>query len=347
MIARLGRGVPEPAAVGLAALVAMAVCAAAIGENPLGLLRALVLGALGDTEGLAVTLYYATDFIFAGLAVAVAYRAGLFNIGVEGQSLVAGVGLALAALASGGAPSWLAILVASLAAMVFGAAWALVPGWLLARRGGHVVITTIMFNFIASALLSWLLVDPMRAQGSMQPETRPFPPGASLLRLDDALVVLGLSPTGSPLNASLALALAAMVAAHVFLFRSRLGFETRVFGASPTAAHYAGVASTRVILIAMGLSGALASGVAINELLGAQNRLILDFSGGAGFVGIAVALLAGNRPLAIAPAALLFGFLYQGGAALGLDYPRVSPQIVTAAQGVMVLLIGGLLGRRR
>ena len=343
MIARLGRGVAEPAAVGLAALVAMAVCAAAIGENPLGLLRALVLGALGDTEGLAFTLYYATDFIFAGLAVAVAYRAGLFNIGVEGQSLVAGVGLALAALASGGAPSWLAILVA----MVFGAAWALVPGWLLARRGGHVVITTIMFNFIASALLSWLLVDPMRAQGSMQPETRPFPPGASLWRLDDALVALGLSPTGSPLNASLALALAATVAAHVFLFRSRPGFETRVFGASPTAAHYAGVASTRVILVAMGLSGALASGVAINELLGAQNRLILDFSGGAGFVGIAVALLAGNRPLAIAPAALLFGFLYQGGAALGLDYPRVSPQIVTAAQGVMVLLIGGLLGRRR
>ena len=343
MIARLGRGVAEPAAVGLAALVAMAVCAAAIGENPLGLLRALVLGALGDTEGLAFTLYYATDFIFAGLAVAVAYRAGLFNIGVEGQSLVAGVGLALAALASGGAPSWLAILVA----MVFGAAWALVPGWLLARRGGHVVLTTIMFNFIASALLSWLLVDPMRAQGSMQPETRPFPPGASLWRLDDALVALGLSPTGSPLNASLALALAATVAAHVFLFRSRPGFETRVFGASPTAAHYAGVASTRVILVAMGLSGALASGVAINELLGAQNRLILDFSGGAGFVGIAVALLAGNRPLAIAPAALLFGFLYQGGAALGLDYPRVSPQIVTAAQGVMVLLIGGLLGRRR
>ena len=346
MIARLARGVAEPAVVGLAALVAMGLCAAAIGENPFGLLRALVLGGLGDAEGLAFTLYYATDFMFAGLAVAVAYRAGLFNIGVEGQSLVAGVGLALAALASAGAPSWLAIALASLAAMLFGAAWALLPGWLLALRGSHVVITTIMFNFLASALLSWLLVDPLRAPGSMQPETRPFPPGASLWRLDDALVALGLPPTGSPLNASLALALLAMVAAHVFLFRARLGFETRVFGASPSAARYAGVAPTRVILVSMGLSGALASGVAINELLGAQNRLILDFSGGAGFVGIAVALLAGNRPLAIAPAALLFGFLYQGGAALGLDYPRVSPQIVTAAQGLMVLLIGGLLGRR-
>ena len=204
-----------------------------------------------------------------------------------------------------------------------------------------------MFNFIAAALLSWLLVDPLRAPGSMQPETLPFPPGASLPKLDDALAALGLPTTGSPLNAGFPLALAAAWAAHVHVFRTRAGFEARVQGASPNAAAYAGVDPSRSVVRAMALSGLLSSGVAVNELLGAQNQLNLDFPAGAGFVGIAVALMADNRPLLVPFAALLFGFLAQGGAELGLDYPRVSPQISLAAQGFAVLVAGAALGFRR
>ncbi len=338
---------PGLAVAPLAALAATSVCAVAVGENPFAVLRALAIGGLGSAEALAFTLYYTTDFIFTGLAVAVAYRAGLFNIGVEGQSLVAGAGLAMAALTGEALPAPLPLAAAVCAAMIFGAGWAIVPGWLQARRGSHIVITTIMFNFIASALLSWLLVDPLRAPGSMQPETRPFPASSRLWRLDDILSALGWPTTGSPLNISLLLALLAVIAANIYIFRTRAGFEARVMGANADAAAYAGIAVPPTIMLAMGLSGALASGVAINELLGAQNRLILDFPAGAGFVGIAVALLAGTRPLAIPLAALLFGFLTQGGAELGLEYPRISPYIVEAAQGVTVLVIGALLGLRR
>jgi ABC-type uncharacterized transport system permease subunit len=333
----LTRSLAASAVAPVVALAAAGLCALAVGENPFTTLRSLILGGLGGAEQIAFTLYYTTDFIFTGLAVAIAYRAGLFNIGVEGQALVAGVGLSLAALGGGAMPSRLPLIGAMLGA-----------GWLRARRGSHVVITTIMFNFLASALVSWLLVDPLRAPGSMQPESRPFPDSARLLRLDDALALFGLPPTGAPLNASLLIALAAIAAAHVFVFRSRAGFDARVHGANPDAAAYAGISSRRVIVLSMAISGALAAGVAMNELLGAQNRLILDFPAGAGFVGIAVALMARNRPFAILPAALLFGVLYQGGAELAFDNPRISRDLVTVAQGLVVLVVGGFpLARRR
>lgn len=341
---RLG-GVARTLALPFAALVTTGLCALAIGENPFAVMRALIVGGLGSPEDASFTLFYATDYTFAGLAVAVAYRAGLFNIGVEGQGLVAGVGVALAALASDRAPSGLPLVAGALGAVVFGAAWAAIPGWLQARRGAHVVITTIMFNFLASALLSWLLVEPLRAPGSMQPETRGFPEGARLLRLDDALAALHLPTTGSPLNASLLLALVAVVATHIAIFRTRWGFEARVRGANELAAISAGVSASRVVVSVMALSGALAGGIAINDLLGEQNRLILDFSGGAGFVGIAVALMAGARPLAVPFAALLFGFLTQGGAELAFEFPRVSRDLVLAAQGLVVLAVGAFARR--
>jgi ABC-type uncharacterized transport system permease subunit len=344
----LTRSLAASAVAPVVALAAAGLCALAVGENPFTTLRSLILGGLGGAEQIAFTLYYTTDFIFTGLAVAIAYRAGLFNIGVEGQALVAGVGLSLAALGGGAMPSRLPLIGAMLGAILFGAIWGAIPGWLRARRGSHVVITTIMFNFLASALVSWLLVDPLRAPGSMQPESRPFPDSARLLRLDDALALFGLPPTGAPLNASLLIALAAIAAAHVFVFRSRAGFDARVHGANPDAAAYAGISSRRVIVLSMAISGALAAGVAMNELLGAQNRLILDFPAGAGFVGIAVALMARNRPFAILPAALLFGVLYQGGAELAFDNPRISRDLVTVAQGLVVLVVGGFpLARRR
>ena len=318
---------------------------ALLGENPLAALRTIIGGSLGGAEGIGFTLFYATNFIFAGLAVAVPFRAGLFNIGVEGQATLAGVGVALAALGSGALPPALALPLIMLSGAFFGALWASIPGWLQARRGSHVVVTTIMFNFLASALLGWLLVDPLRAPGSMQPETRGFPPSAAMPKLDDALAVFGLPATGSPLNASLLLALAAAICVHVLINRTRGGFEIRVFGANRDTAASAGVSATRVIVLAMAIAGALSGGLALNELAGAQNRLILEFTGGYGFVGIAVALTGRNSPGGIVLAGILFGALYQGGAELAFERPRITRDVIILVQGVVVLAIGCLGAR--
>lgn len=323
-----------------AALAAAGIVVALIGENPFVAMRSIIVGSLGSLEGVCFTLYYTTNFIFTGLAVAVAFRAGLFNIGVEGQAMIAGVGVTLVALNLGDAPRMIALPALAICGALFGAVWAIVPGWLQARRGSHIVITTIMFNFIASALLSWLLVEPLRAAGSMQPETRNFPASALLPRLDDVFAHFGWTTGGSPLNASLLLALVAAFVVRVLINRTRLGYEMRVLGANPLAARYAGISATRTIVVTMAIAGALASGLALNELSGAQGRMILDFTGGAGFVGIAVALMGRNQPGGIIFAALLFGALYQGGAELAFERPRITRDMIILVQGLVVLMVG-------
>ncbi len=328
----------------------LAICAAsavigliafAMGENPLRAGELLLRGSLGSAEGLGFTLFYTTSYIFTGLAVALPYRAGLFNIGAEGQGTVAGVVLSTVALGTGGLPAWVALPLCLIGGMVGGMAWSLLPGWLQVRRGAHVVITTIMLNFIASALLSFLLVDTLRAPGSMQPESRAFADATALPRLDGLLERLGWQTTGSPLNVSLLLSLATACALAVLLARTRLGYRIRVFGLNPEAAIYAGYSPLRLTLAVMGLAGLCVGGAAANELLGAQNRLLLDFMGGAGFVGIAVAFMGRNHPLGVIPAALLFGILNQGGAELAFEMPRITRDTIVLIQGLVVLLVGG------
>ncbi len=146
-----------------------------IGENPLEAVRILLWGSLGFGEGVGFTLFYATNFMFTGLAVAVAFHAGLFNIGGEGQAYVGGLGVALACLALDRyVPWWVTFPVAIAGGALFGAAWAFIPAWLQAKRGSHIVITTIMFNFIAASLMFYLLVNVLAPASSMQPETRTF-----------------------------------------------------------------------------------------------------------------------------------------------------------------------------
>ena len=146
----------------------------AIGENPLEAVQILITGALGDLEGIGFTLFYATSFIFTGLAVAICFHAGLFNIGVEGQAYIAGLGAALAALHLGFLPGYSLVVAAIIAAALFGAAFAAIPGYLQAYRDSHIVITTIMFNYIASAIMGYLLVDVLRVPGQMNAETPGF-----------------------------------------------------------------------------------------------------------------------------------------------------------------------------
>lgn len=317
----------------------------AIGENPARALRSLIIGALGTGEGIGFTLFYATNFIFTGLAVAVAFHAGLFNIGGEGQALVGGIGLALVCLMLDGfLPRMILLPLAILGAALFGAAWAFVPGYLQARRGSHVVITTIMFNFLASTLLVYLLVNVMGKPGSMQPETRAFSAAAKMPAAHDMAAGLGLPAVQTPLNLSLLLALSCAWLVWLLLYRSRLGYAIRATGANPDAAQYAGISPQTITMVAMAISGALAGGLAVNELLGFQGKLLLEFSSGYGFVGIAVALMGRGHPAGIVLSALLFGILYQGGAELAFDSPAITRDMITVIGGIIIFFAGALEG---
>jgi simple sugar transport system permease protein len=320
-----------------AAFAVSAVLLLAIGEDPLSAARIIFEGAFGHAEGLGYTLFYATNFIFTGLAFALAYHAGLFNIGAEGQAYVAGLGVAFVGLYLDFLPRPLIFVLAAAAAAAFGAAWAFVPGYLQARRGSHVVITTIMFNFIAAALIVYLLVNHLSPPGSMQPETRTFASAARLPFLHDILPV-----SHSPLNLSFLWALACCVFFYVLIWRTKLGFELRTFGANPLAAVYGAMSPPRLIMIAMMLSGSLAGFMALNEILGSQHRMILDYTSGYGFVGIAVALMGRAHPAGIIFAAILFGALYQGGAELAFERPNITRDMIVLLQGLVIMMAGGL-----
>jgi simple sugar transport system permease protein len=313
-----------------------------IGENPLEAVRLLIYGAFGFGEAVGYTLFYATNFIFTGLAVALAFHAGLFNIGGEGQAYLGGLGAGLVALALGGLPGVLAIPLAVLGAAAFGAVWGFIPGWLQARRGSHVVITTILLNFVAASLMTYLLVNVLIKPGQQAPETPTFAQSLWIPQVWEILAGLGFDVGRSPLNLSLVLALLCCAAVWLFVFRTRRGYELRVVGRSEAAAVYGGIQPATVVMLAMTLSGALAGLMAVNELLGSQHRLLLGFTGGYGFVGIAVALMGRNHPLGIVFAAILFGALYQGGSEVAFDMPAVSRDLVVVVQGLVILFAGAL-----
>ena len=315
-----------------------------IGESPLEATALLLKGALGSGEGIGFTLYYATNFVFTGLAVAVAFHAGLFNIGGEGQAMVAGIFAALACLWLAPLPGLLLVPLAVLAAAGGGALYGFVPGWLQATRGSHVVITTIMFNFLAAILSVHLLVEVIGKPGSMQPETQTFASHAVLTPMHALLSPLGITVPKTPLNTAFLLALAALVGVWALIYRSRLGYAIRTVGANPHAAAYAGISPARITMLAMAISGALAGGLAVNEIMGVQHRLLLDFTAGYGFVGIAVALMGRGHPVGVALAALLFGILYQGGAELSFDKPTITRDMVVVIGGVVILFAGALDG---
>jgi simple sugar transport system permease protein len=281
--------------------------------------------------------------VFTGLAVALAIHAGLFNIGGEGQAYLGGLGAALVLLAfDASLPPALAVALAVIAAAAFGAAWAAIPAWLQASRGSHIVITTIMFNFIASALMVYLLVNVLIVPGSMSPESREFAASTRLPFIHELVGLTGIAIAPSPLNISVFLAIACCVLVWVLLWRTSWGYELRAIGHNAEAAVYAGVNRWRMTLVVMSLSGALAGLVGVNEILGVHHRLILNFTAGYGFGGIAVALMGRNHPLGVALSSLLFGALYQGGAELSFEIPAITREMVVVIQGLVILFSGAL-----
>lgn len=327
----------------LAALVVSGLIIALIGEDPFRAMEVMIKGAFVYKGALGYTLYYTTNFIFTGLAVAVAFHAAMFNIGGEGQAYMGGLGAGCAVLlADAILPGVLMIPFAVIFASLFGAVWALIPGWLQAVRGSHIVITTIMFNFIASTLIVSLLAGPLMRDGQGAPETRPFAETAHMPYMHDLWGGLGIEAARTPLNISLFFALAAAVLVWFIIWRTRFGYAVRAMGFSPGAAEYAGMNATRIIVLAMALSGALAGLMASNAVLGEPHKLVLNFTGGYGFTGIAVALMGRNHPVGIVMAALLFGALTQGGTELDFEFQTITRETVLVVQGLIILFSGAL-----
>ena len=326
----------------LLAAILSALVILAIGENPWNALQLMVTGALGSTYGWGYTLYYATNFIFTGLAVAIAFHARMFNIGGEGQALVGGLGVAYVCLFIP-FPHWsIALLAAGTGAAIFGALWAAIPAYLQAKRGSHIVITTIMFNFIAAALLNYVLVNVLKPVGAMEPATAKFPEATHLPTLHDILGLIGIEwSRAAPANVTFLVGVAACVFLWALIWRTRLGYEIRAYGHSEPAAKYAGINPTKIIMIAMLISGGLAGLMAINNVMGEAERLVLNSVEGAGFIGIAVALMGRSHPFGVFLAAILFGFLYQGGAELAL-WTSIPRELIVVIQALVILFTGAL-----
>ncbi|MBM2575788.1 ABC transporter permease [Jannaschia sp. Os4] len=326
----------------LLALILSALVVWMIGEDPVRAMTILVNGAVGSAYGWGYTLFYATNFVFTGLGVAVAFHARLFNIGGEGQAALGGLGVALAMLYVPW-PHWsLALVGATVAAALFGAAWAAIPAYLQAKRGSHIVITTIMFNFIAAALMVYLLSRVLLVPGAGgSPETARFAEATHLPNAFALFPWMGWSRS-TPLNVSFFLALLACVGVWVLIWRTRLGYEIRAFGHSEPAAIYAGISPVRITMIAMLISGGLCGLMATNAVLGEAERLVIDPVQGAGFVGIAVALMGRSHPFGVFLAALLFGALYQGGGELQFEMPSVSRELILVIQALVILFTGAL-----
>ncbi len=325
------------------ALLAAGVMVWWVGQDPLEVITVLLQGAFGTERGLSYTLYYATTFVFTGLAVAVAFHGGLFNIGGEGQAILGGLGTGLVALwLSASLPAWLMLPLMLFVGAVFGMVWAAVPAYLQAYRGSHVVITTIMFNFLASSLLAYLLVYQLKVPGSMSVESAPFAESAKLPSMATFMGWFGVAWPNSPLNTSVFLAVLAAIGVYFFLWHTRLGYELRATGSSARAAAYAGINPRYQVILAMGLSGALAGMVGMNEIAGVSGRLLLEYVSGAGFTGIAVSLMGRSHPFGIVLASILFGALFQGGAEVSFEVQGFTRDMVVMLQGFVVLFSGAM-----
>ncbi|WP_396221767.1 ABC transporter permease [Gemmatimonas sp.] len=327
---------PAHAGIGLAGgflppLVALAIAAVvgdllilSFGEAPSTVFRLLVEGTWGNAYGIGQVLYKTTTLTCTGLAFALAGRAGLFNVGAEGQLAAGGFGAALLGmLLPAGTPALIAVPLCLLAAMLVGAGVGAVPGALRAKFGASEVIVTIMLNFIVLAFLNWIVSAKLHV-----PETLHTPPIAAGMvpRFADSFAAF----RGSAANFTIVFAVLAAVASWWYLFRTRSGYELRAVGLQPDAAEYGGVRVPRVLLVTMCLSGALAGLGGMNFVLGYKGYYEEGFAGGAGFLGIAVALVGRNHPFGILGAALLFATLSQGGLAVNAIVPKQLTDILTA-----------------
>lgn len=320
----------------------------AVGDNPLEVYRLLLSSAFGlfDARGQftwdnwGYTLFYATPLIFAGLAVAMAFKCGLLNIGAEGQLIIGAFAAAWVGMTFVNLPALVLVPLAMLGAIIAGGLWGGLPGLLKARFNSNEVVNTIMLNFVAVGVASYLTRQFYKEPGDPIMQTGHISEHAHLARFHTLLAPFGLDfPQRIPLNASFLLALLACFVMWVFLWKTKWGYEIRAAGANPAAAEYGGISVQRQIVLAMVLSGALAGMVGSNEVLGYRYRYYHDFSPGYGFTAIAVALLGRNHPVGVALSAVLFGALVRGGLFVDIFSDNVSKDLVLVLQAIIILFV--------
>ena len=341
VLRRLGNAALAPVLAVAVALVISAVVMLAIDVNPVDALRVMFDFGEGPTQqitALVVILNRAVPLFLAGLAVAVAFRAGLFNIGVEGQYrmatvLAAGVGAAVTL------PGPLHVLLTVVVAMAVAAIWAGIVGLLKVTRGVSEVISSIMLNFIALGTASYLLTGPLRgsAEGASIITTEKIPESGWMPSLNGVFDLFGLANPPRQLYGFLLVAVVVGVGVSVLLKRSRFGFDLRASGMSPSAASASGVDARGMVVKTMLISGAVAGLIGMPDLLGRDHSYGTEFTSGLGFLGIAVALLGRNSPIGIALAALLFAFLDR--ASVPLQIAEIPSSVVTIIQGTIVLAV--------
>jgi simple sugar transport system permease protein len=289
----------------------------------------------GDTRPLleafrpfSESLVISTPYIFAGLAVALGFQGGLFNIGAEGQLFVGGLASAYVGYAIKDLPFFVHMPLALLAGILAGVVWGAIPGFLKARTGAHEVINTIMMNWIAFRLTDFLLTGPMaRPDGlPITPEIRP------------TAYLPALFPRPMRVHVGFFIALGVAILVYWLLWKTTLGMEIRMVGANPHAARTAGVRTSWILVITMAMSGALAGLAGANQILGVDHRLARAFSTGYGFDSIALALLGNSHPLGVVLASLLFGFL-RGGAARMQSVAGVPVEIIRIVQGIVIVFV--------
>jgi simple sugar transport system permease protein len=318
-----------------------------VGDSPILVYELFFSSAFGSVDGFSYTLFYATPLIFTGLAVAVAFKCGLLNIGAEGQLTVAAFATAWVGLMLPTWPAGIVVILAALAAILVGGMWAGIPGVLKAKFGAHEVITTIMMNFIAVAIVSYLTQYHYRKQGDPILETLPIAEmqngvlvGPHIPRMQALLAPFGINlPAHVPLNLAFLLAVVACGLVYVFLWKTKWGYELRAVGINPSAAEYGGISISRNIVLAMALSGMLAGMVGINEVLGYRYRYYDGFSAGYGFAGIAVALLGRNHPVGVLFAAILFGALDRSKLFIDIFTDKVSKDWTVILQAIVILFV--------
>jgi len=335
----------------IAAFVVGGIIILVIGDNPINAFGLLLSNSFGSAKDFGWTLFYATPLIFTGLAVAVAFRCGLLNIGAEGQLYVAAFATAWVGIKFGGTvvngeswawaslPSFVLVPLCCLAAIVVGGIWGGIPGVLKAKFGSHEVINTIMLNFIAIALVSYLTQYHYKIPGDPILETANIGEAAYIPQLNQYLPFI---PHDVPLNLSFLLAILMCVLVYVFLWKTKWGYELRAVGENPSAAEYGGISPKKQIVLAMTISGALAGMVAIGEVLGNRHNYYDSFSAEWGFWGIAVALLGRNHPLGVFIAAIFFGVLMRGQIFVDAFTPRVSKDLGQVLQAIIILFVACL-----
>src|SRR6266576_17755 len=320
----------------IAAFIVGGILILIIGDDPIVAYKLLIGSALSWPDGIGYTLFYATPLIFTGLAVLVAFRCGLLNIGAEGQLYVAAFATAWVGITFAQRSAWILIPLCFIAAIIAGGAWGAIPGVLNARFGSHEVINTIMLNFIAVALVSYFTQYHYKTPGDPIMETTEIGGGAHIARIGKFLPGF---PERIPLNLAFILALVCCVLVYLFLWRTKWGYELRATGSNPTAAEYGGISIRKQIIIAMTISGSLAGMVGINEVLGYRYRYYDGFSDNYGFTGIAVALLGRNHPVGVIISALLFAVLQRGGIPVDAFTQHVTKDIVQVLQGTIILFV--------